>query len=81
MIDIEMVTQFLGWCTLINIVFLSVTSIAIVMWRKWISGYHGRLFGIDESKLSELYFGYLGQYKVITVALFLVPYLALKVMA
>ena len=81
MITIEMLTEFLGWCTVINFCVLIFSSIALVMVREPITKVHAKMFGIHESGLSTVYFQYLGNYKIAILVLNLVPYIALKLMA
>ncbi len=81
MITIEKVTEFLGWCLALNIAVLAITGIALLLGRDWITAVHSQLSGVNQDQLSTEYFRYLSHYKVITIAFFLVPYLALKLMA
>ncbi len=81
MFDIATVTEFFGWCSVLNMAFLVFSSIMLAGCRRWVLRYHQKLFGIEESKLNEMYFSYLSHYKIITVTLFLIPYIALKIMA
>ena len=78
---IETVTAFFGWCTVINIGVLSVSTIAIIVGGKSIRKLHATLFGLEESALAPAYFQYLAQYKIVTLTLNLTPYLALKILA
>ena len=71
-------TAFFGWNALINIVFLLIATLAIVGFRDWVSGIHGRMMGLEKGELSKLYFAYLGAYKIFTLIFGLVPYLVLR---
>lgn len=79
--NFEKVAEFLGWCTVINIWFLSLSAVLIVVFKSRIVSFHRRVFDIPESKLNTLYFSYLSHYKLFTVVFFLVPYLALKIIS
>ncbi len=81
MADLDKVTEFFGWCVVLNMALLVLTTLVIVLCRKCVVAYHARLFGIEEARLNRIYLKFLGHYKLITVTLFLVPYLALKIMA
>jgi len=81
MITIETLTEFLGWCTVINFGVLIFSSIALVVVREPITRIHAKMFGMKESGLSTVYFQYLGNYKIAILVLNLVPYIALKLMA
>ncbi len=79
--SIETVTTFFGWTTVINAVFLGVSSIVVITIRGWISKMHGRMFGLETADLSRAYFQYIAQYKIAIIVFSLTPYVALKFMA
>ena len=78
---IEVVTEFLGWCALINISLLVLSTIMLTFMRGWIVSFHARTSGVDAAELPKIYFEYLGNYKILIFVFNLVPYLALIVMA
>ena len=78
---IDQLTQFLGWCTLINLVFIVLTSILLVLFRASIGRIHQRLTGVSEPGLYRIYFQYLAAYKILFLVFNLVPYMALKLIA
>jgi len=77
---IDTITAFLGWCSIINIVMLSLTSIILIVWKGSISTLHSRLFGLSQDNLKMLYIQYLGNYKIAIIILNIVPYFALTIM-
>lgn len=79
--SIESLTEFLGWCTLINLGFLLVTSILILAMRTAVSNIHSKMFGLDSMDVLKAYFQYLAHFKIAVIVLNLVPYLALKIMS
>lgn len=80
MYSIETITEFLGWCSVINMGLLILSSILTILIRKIAIRFHSKLFNVDEKYLSEAYFQYLGQYKIAILMLNIVPYVALKIM-
>lgn len=78
---IEMIRTMLGWCSVINIGLFMLLSILIIVLRRTMSRFHGKMFNLDEQFLSQAYFQYLGQYKIAIIMLNIVPYFALKVMS
>ncbi|MEM8630476.1 MAG: DUF6868 family protein [Pseudomonadota bacterium] len=72
-------TTVFGWATLINLAILAVAAIAVVGMREFLVKTHGRMFDMDEAALSRAYFGWLANYKILTVIFFLVPYIALRI--
>jgi hypothetical protein len=66
--------------TIINIgIFISSALLGIVL-RKTVCGMHGKLFGIDEDKVSIVLYGYLGVYRIFVIVFNIVPYLALLIL-
>ena len=80
MFSIETIIGFFGWCSVINMGLLVLSSILTIVLRRTVSRFHGELFNLDEKYLSEAYFQYLGQYKIAIIVFNVVPYIALKVM-
>jgi hypothetical protein len=75
----ETLTQLLGWASVINIVLLLISTLAVVSMRETISKVHSRLFGLDEKDLGRAYFQYIAQYKIAIIVLNIAPYLALRI--
>lgn len=80
MITLAQLTEFLGWAALINIAYASLATLGIATMRPRMIAIHRRLFGVDDPRLDEKYFDFLALYKALTMAFFVVPWLALKVM-
>jgi hypothetical protein len=79
--NLETITAFFGWCTVINVGFLAFGAIKIVGMRGPILKIHGKMFGLSEEDLSRAYFQYLVQYKIAVIVFNLVPYIALRSIA
>ena len=77
--SLETLRAFFGWCAVINLGVLILASIFVTAMRGSAVKIHARMFGLDETELSRQYLQYLGQYKIATVVLNLVPYLALRI--
>lgn len=80
MFSIESITSFLGWCSVINIGVLMLSSALLIAFKQPILGIHSKLFGLEKENLPLAYFQYLGNYKIAIFMLNIVPYIALKVM-
>ncbi len=80
MITIEILTKFFGWCAVINIGLLMLSSISVILLRDSISRIHAKMFNLQENDLSRAYFQYLAQYKIAIIVLNIVPYFALKIL-
>ena len=78
---IEVLTELLGWASVINIAILFLSTLSVIGMRGAITGIHSKLFGLDEKDLGRAYFQYLAQYKIAIIVLNIAPYIALKIMA
>ena len=74
----QLVLAVLGWCTVFNMGVLVFSSLALVCCGGPIARLHHKWFGISEAELKREYFRYLANYKILTLILNLVPYLALR---
>lgn len=75
--NLDQLTELFKWMTLINIglfVFSAVLSMAL---KKIVSKMHGKLFGIEENKVSVVVYGYFGIYKIAIIIFNIVPYISL----
>jgi hypothetical protein len=81
MTDMNTLTEFLGWCSIINISILFLSTITLAVARKPVSVIHSKLFGVSESELPLTYMQYLGNYKIAIIVLNIVPYIALKIIS
>jgi hypothetical protein len=79
--DMETLTTFFGWCTVINIGILMFTTLLLAVLRDFVTSLHSKIMGVDKEKLPDAYFEYLGKYKIAIIVLNLVPYVSLKLMA
>lgn len=78
--DIHQITNFVGWCAVINMFFLTLATLFLYYFRSEVINIHYRLTGIKKDTLTTLYFTYLGNYKISIFMFNVVPYLALKIM-
>ena len=81
MTDIQTVTTFLAWCSIINIGLLFFYTVWLMAFQDFTKRVHSAILGIDKDKLDSVYFQYLANYKLAVLILNIVPYLALKIMA
>ena len=78
--EINTITTFLGWCSIINTAILIFSALIIMLVREQIITIHSKLTGVKQDALPVLYFQYLGFYKIAIIVLNIVPYIALKIM-
>ena len=79
--DISTITTFLGWCTVINLGLYVFSAVMMTIFNTTIKSIHSKLSRVPAEKLDELYFNFLGNYKLAIFITNLVPYIALKMMA
>lgn len=75
--SVQTLREFLGWCTVMNVVLLLLASLILMAAGGPVRRIHGRISGLSDDDLSRAYFQYLGQYKIAILVFNLVPYLAL----
>ena len=78
---LEILTQWIGWCAVLNTGILFVSSLVLVAFKKPLAIWQSQLFGIDPADLLRLYAQYLSQYKIAVLIFNIVPYCALKIIA
>lgn len=81
MVNIESITEFLGWCAVLNIGLLTCYTIVLVSSvGDWAKSIHAKLFRVSKEGLEPLYFNFLANYKIAVLILNVIPYIALKIM-
>jgi hypothetical protein len=80
MLTHEILIEFLGWSTLINVTLLLVMTLAIMFLHEPVSKIHAELFNLNKEDLGRTYFNYIAIYKILIIVFNLVPYVALKIM-
>lgn len=78
--SIEFLREFVGWCTVINLLVLIVASLVITAFKKPISKLHGDITELDKKTLDQAYFNYLANYKIAFLIFNLTPYVALRML-
>jgi len=78
---IETIRVFLGWCSVINIGLLSISSIILVTLRSPVARIHAKLFDVAEMDLARIYLQFIGNYKMLIIVFNIVPYFALRIMS
>ena len=81
MIELDTVTSFLGWCTLLNFGFLAFAALWVTVFRETAKKIHSKMSGINPDELDAIYFNFLANYKLAFLIFNLTPYIALKIMA
>ncbi len=75
--NLDQLTEFFKWMTIINIVLLVLSSVITMILKNVTCKKHGKLFGIKEESVALVAYGYLGMYKVLVLVFNIVPYISL----
>ena len=75
---LEILTGFLAWCTLFNLVVLFLWWLALAVAGDCMRRLHGRWFDIGDTEMAAVHYRVLAQFKVLWVFFNLTPYLVLR---
>jgi len=78
---LEILTSFFGWMSVLNIALLIVSAVLILALKGWAETLHSRMFGLEEADIRQIYFRWLGNYKLLTFVFCIIPYLSLRLVA
>jgi hypothetical protein len=78
--DVQLVTDFLLWCLILNYAVLLWWFAAFVFARSWIFKLHRRWFRFSEELFDSVHYTMMGIYKIGILLLNLVPYIALRIL-
>lgn len=74
---VELLTQFLGWCTLINVGLLMLWGCLLVFTPNWLYNIQSRWIRVSREQFNQMHFLLLGSYKLAVLFFNLIPYLVL----
>ena len=78
MLTLSELTTFLGWCTAINAVIFLVAAAATMTIGRWMSGLHGRMFGLEPAEVRRACWAHMDNDKIAILIFCLVPYIVLR---
>jgi len=78
--NLEQLTEWFKWMTIINIVFLLFSTLAVIALKSVMMNLHTKMFGITESQISVAVYAYLGLFKALVIVFNIVPYIALLIL-
>jgi hypothetical protein len=76
--EVQTLTTFLGWCTLINLVLMTVMFLICVLGANRVYRLHSRWFPLKRETFNAMLYGFLGLYKLLVFFFNVVPYVALR---
>jgi hypothetical protein len=78
--NMEIMTEFFGWMTLINLILFIWTAGMSVYCRGFVQRVHARVFDLSEDAVNKALYNFLAFYKIVFIVLNLAPWLALTIM-
>ncbi len=77
--DIETITAFFMWCTIINVGIIAFSFVILAGARGWVYKMHSKCFPIPQDTFNAAIYSFLGLYKILIIIFNLIPYLALSI--
>ena len=65
--SIETIREFLGWCSVVNIGMLVISTVMLPIMRGWVVKLHASTTGVSEAELPRIYLEFLGNYKILII--------------
>ena len=77
--NIEMLTDFFMWCTIINIGLMLPSSVMLILLGDFVYRIHTKWFPMPRETFNVVLYSFLGFYKVLIFVFNIVPWLALLI--
>jgi hypothetical protein len=77
--SIELMRNFLLWCTVINYGILLVWFLVFALAHDWMRRFHGRWFRLSDEQFDALHYMGMSIYKIGILLLNLVPFIVLSI--
>ena len=78
--DMQTLTTFFMWCTVLNVGLLTVSWLMLISMPDLIFRLHGGWFGLSRETFNAVIYGFLGFYKILILVFCVVPYFVLLIM-
>ena len=79
--DIQTLTTFFMWCTILNAGILALWAIIFLAAPDWVYRTQTRFFSISREQFDLAFYGFMGIYKALFIIFILIPWLALLIIA
>ena len=77
--NIEMLSQFFLWCSIINVGVLLLVLLVVMIGKNRVYRIHGKLFNVSEEKAAETIYSSMTNYKTIIFVFNIIPYIATQI--
>ena len=78
LMTLENLRTLLGWCAAGNLVLLLLWAMLFLLAHNALLAWHGRWFGLEGKTLNAINYAGMALYKILIWALFIIPYLVLR---
>ncbi|UCF43340.1 MAG: hypothetical protein JSV99_12370 [Planctomycetota bacterium] len=79
--DIQTLTTFFMWCTILNLALLILSSIMCIFFADFSYRMNNRFFSISRQEFNVVLVSFIALFKILFIVFFLVPYIALLIIA
>lgn len=79
--DIELLTRFFMWCTILNFGLLIVSFLFLAFANDFVCSLHGKWFAMSRETFNVVIYAFIGLYKIAWLVLCFVPWVALLIIA
>ena len=77
--NIQMLTRFFMWCTILNVALLALSSLMCICAKDWVYQMHSKWFPISREAFNVAMYSFIGLYKILVIVFNLIPYIALLI--
>jgi hypothetical protein len=77
--DIQTLTAFFMWCTILNVALLLLSSLMCICAGDWAYGIQSKWFSISRETFNVAIYSFLGLYKLLVIVFNVIPYVALLI--
>lgn len=78
---VEMIREFLGWCSIINTGLLLWWFLFFVLAHDWLYRFHGKWFNLSVERFDAIHYAGMAWFKLSIFVFNIVPYIALRIVA
>ena len=77
--DIDSITAFFMWCTILNVALLLLSSLLCLCAGDWVYRIHSKWFSISRETFNVVIYSFIALYKLLVIVFILIPYMALVI--
>jgi hypothetical protein len=79
--SINQLTEFLGWCAVLNIALLLWWAFFMIFAHDWVYRMHSKWFYLEQQRFDAIHYAGIAFYKLSIIIFNVAPYLALRIIA